>query len=119
MTFSEQKLVNKIIFQYNKLNKKYNNDLIIIHNLQELETNNQVENYIKNILLNSANFNLKFDDKNEIYKKRNLFDLNIHSIKHYIFAKKNSEAGYSYNQKAIESLISKINEVFPILINLY
>ena len=89
MTFSEQKLINKIIFQCNKLNKKYKNYLIIIHNLQELETNNQVENYIKNILLNSANFNLKLDDKKEDYKKGYLFDLNNHSIKHYIFAKKN------------------------------
>lgn len=108
LTFSEQKLVNKIIFQCNKLNYK----LIIIHNLQELETNNQVENYIINILLNSANFNLKFNDKNEDHK---LFDVNNRSIRHYIFAKKNSEAGNYYNEKTIES----VREIIKISNNKY
>ena len=103
LSFSEQKLINKIIkdlekLNYNKQNNKERNNknLIIIHNLQTYETEAQIKKYIEDTLLKSASFKIKkdesnFDDKND--KVEFFFDIDNNSIKHFIYAKENSEAG--------------------------
>ena len=103
LSFSEQKLINKIIkdlekLNYNKQNNKERNNknLIVIHNLQTYETEAQIKKYIEDTLLKSASFKIKkdesnFDDKND--KVEFFFDIDNNSIKHFIYAKENSEAG--------------------------
>ena len=60
LTFSEQKLINKISEDIKKFKLKGNSkSLIIIHNLQTFETKDQVENYIENTLKNSATFEIE------------------------------------------------------------
>ena len=56
LTYSEQLLINKIKIEAKKQNK---GRLIIIHNLQEFRTKEQVEDYINNTLMKCSNFNLK------------------------------------------------------------
>ena len=79
LTYSEQLLINKIKEQ----NKKIKRIIFIIHNLQEFWARNQVENYIKNTLLNCSTFKLKKrtwistqedEDNNEIKIKENKED---------------------------------------------
>jgi hypothetical protein len=79
LTYSEQLLINKIKEQ----SKKIKRIIFIIHNLQEFWARNQVENYIKNTLLNCSTFKLKKrtwistqedEDNNEIKIKDNSED---------------------------------------------
>ena len=56
LTYSEQLLINKIKIEAKKQNK---GRIIIIHNLQDLRTKEQVQDYIKNTLLKCSTFNLK------------------------------------------------------------
>ena len=56
LTYSEQILINKIKVESKIQNKTR---IFIIHNLQELRTIKQVENYIQNSLLKCSTFNLK------------------------------------------------------------
>ena len=57
LTYSDQKLLNKIKneMRIDKLNKT----LYIIHNLKTYTSIKQVQNYIENILLKNAVFDLK------------------------------------------------------------
>ena len=55
-TFEEQKLLNKVKNDMKNLKRK--EPLIVIHNLKEFERVNQVEDYIKNVLLRSSTFKL-------------------------------------------------------------
>ena len=65
LTFSEQKLINKISEDIKKLKVKgISKYLIVIHNLQTFETKEQVENYIKNYLKKSASFEIEEDKTN-------------------------------------------------------
>ena len=57
----DQILLNKVIEECVKKNKK---NLYVIHNLKNFFTKNQVKDYIKNILMKSATFNL--EEKEEI-----------------------------------------------------
>ena len=61
LTYSEQLLINKIKEESKKQNKKR---IYIIHNLKEFITVNQVENYIKNIILKICKSNEK--ENNEL-----------------------------------------------------
>ena len=111
MTFSEQKLINRISLDLERLKKKRNRSLLIIHNLQTLETIEQVENYVKEYLLNSATFHLEkdhsvFDGLNCEY----YYDSKNKEIRHLIYAKEFSEAGNFYNPKAIK-LIKSTNAI--------
>ena len=72
LTYSEQLLINKIKLYAQEQNK---GRIIIIHNLKEFRTKEQVENYIENTLLKCSCFNLKkrtfiidkkYERKNEI-----------------------------------------------------
>ena len=110
LTFSEQKLINKISEDIKKLKiKGISKSLIVIHNLQTFETIADVENYIKNTLKNSATFQIE-DDKtnfsgNIIYycEKPDKY------IKHFIYAKEDTEAGNHYNKNTINSIKSLYN----------
>ena len=120
LTFSEQKLINKISKDLEKLgnsNSKniYNKKLIIIHNLQTFETVKQVQNYINNTLLKSATFKLKkgkgnFDDTGEYFYEEKENNENKRSeIIHFIYAKEYSEAGEFYNKSAIKLIKNYYN----------
>ena len=110
LTFSEQKLINKISEDIKKLKLKGNSkSLIVIHNLQTFETKEQVETYIKNTLKNSATFEIE-EDKTNFPEESNFFcEKTEKFIKHFIYAKEDSEAGKYYNQKTINSIKSLYN----------
>ena len=114
LTYSEQKLINKILDEIKNLN--VNKKIFIIHNLKELFTKEQVEDYINKTLLKSVTFKLVerqnidteytkynnpkygryFVEKNEKNNKNNT------DIFHLIFANEDSEAGKIYNRFALE-----------------
>jgi len=60
LTYSEQLLINRIKEVCKKQNKKR---ILIIHNLKELRTKEEVENYIKNTLLKCSLFDLNTMEK--------------------------------------------------------
>ena len=105
LTYSEQKLLNKIKNEIKKA--KLNKTLYVIHNLKTYTTIKQVEDYIKDILLKNATFDLQKqqkistkinDNKGEIYYEKNS-DISSY---HLIFANEDSEAGDYYNKYTLE-----------------
>lgn len=127
LTFSEQKLINKIKRTYLNLGKK--GQLIIIHNLQSYVTLDQVKTYINETLLKSETFNLKENFK--ISKESTLDNKNKSELKwsyyhepksepntiHLIFARGGSEAGNFYNKKGVQhiyDIMNTINEKEPL-----
>ena len=110
LTYSEQKLLNRIKSKIKtSKNKENQNTLFIIHNLITYTSIKQVEDYIENFLLKSATFNLekghKISTKIEDIKGINYYeedkDLKIH---HLIFANDGSEAGEYYNDFTLDFL---------------
>jgi len=82
LTYSEQLLINKIKEESKRQNK---GRILIIHNLQEFRTKEQVEDYIHNYLFNYSTFNLikrtrittekdKENNNKEKKEKQNLVD---------------------------------------------
>ena len=57
LTYSEQKLINRIKTEMK--NQKIDKPLYIIHNLVLYDTVDKVENHIKNVLLKCATFQLE------------------------------------------------------------
>ena len=107
LTYSEQKLLNRISNEFKKAKSK-NKPLFIIHNLITYTSIDQVKDYIKKFLLESATFELekghKINTKNvqvdgEYYFELNNFDLKIY---HLIFANEGSEAGNYYNNFTLD-----------------
>jgi len=108
LTYSDQKLLNKIKteMRIDKLNKT----LYVIHNLKIYTSIKQVQNYIENILLKNAVFDLKKQIK--IYSKfndnRGEYFYEKKEIKggfpvyHLIFANEGSEAGNYYNKFTLQ-----------------
>jgi len=114
LTYSEQKLINKILDEIKNLD--VNKKIFIVHNLKELFTKEQVEDYIKKTLLKSVTFSLVerqyigseytrsnnsqykryFVEKNDDNNKKNV------DIFHLIFANEDSEAGKFYNRFALD-----------------
>ena len=102
LTYSEQKLLNRI----REESKKTNKTLFIIHNLMTFTRIEQVQQYIKNYLLKDATFDLekgtkistkiKEKDVPYYYEKNNKI-----KIFHLIFANEGSEAGNYYNDFAL------------------
>ena len=108
LTYSEQKLINRIKNEIHraKLSRK---NIFIIHNLITYTSIDQVENYIQEFLMNSATFKLKeghnirtginqekgkyFSEENTEYKELDIY--------HLIFANEGSEAGKFYNNKTL------------------
>jgi len=104
LTYSEQKLLNKIKNEMRKA--KLNKTLYVIHNLKAYTSIQQVENYIKDILLKNATFDLekqqkistlKDDNEGEVYYEKNKDKDKDPKIFHLIFANEGSEAGKYYN----------------------
>ena len=103
LTYSEQKLLNKIRIKLkNGQINKSNNSLFVIHNLMTYTTVEQVESYIKGTLLKSATFeleenikiNIKTERQNGVCYYEKDSDMNIY---HLIFANDYSDAGKYYN----------------------
>ena len=127
LTFSEQKLINKIKKTFKDLNKK--GQLVIIHNLQSYVTLDQVKNYINETLLKSSTFNLteEFEVSKEMTTDKNepqwsyFYESKVEpDTKHLIFAREKSQAGNFYNQMSIKyiyNILNTINEKEPL--NLY
>ena len=104
LSYSEQKLLNKIKSEFLRAKNK---TLYVIHNLMTFTTVKQVETYIQETLLKSATFNLEKqiipnEGKEPIlcfYEKKS-----NPQIKHLIFANQGSEAGNKYNNNTLEYL---------------
>ena len=104
MTYSEQKLINKIKILLQNLKKRKN--IFVIHNLMTLTKMNQVKDYIDNNLLKNAAFKLEEGYKISISnEKKGLYfiekdDEKIYDFTtyHYIMAQEGSEAGDYFNE---------------------
>ena len=129
MTYSEQKLLNKIKLQIkNSTYSKYNKRLFIIHNLMTYTKMEQVEEYIENILSKSITFKLEEGHKISIssekvnglyYIEKNEDKNNPLQIYHYIMANEGSEAGnycndFTVNQLSKFFIVSK-DEPFDVI----
>ena len=128
LTLTAQKFINRIIKYY--ANKK----IFIVHNLKTFIQRNQVEEYIKNTLLQSLTFDLEKEkyysletpkkgqkEQNQYYYKQKLKDNK--TIIHLIIANQNSDAGKFYNPFAIDYINShlslvKVKKPFNIVKNL-
>ena len=110
LSFSEQKLINKISIDLKKLNENKNlkpKNLIIIHNLQTYETKKQVEKYIEEFIMKSATFKVVKDESNNSQDNiEYFFDSENDYIKHFLYAKENSEAGEYYNKRTINAILN-------------
>ena len=113
LTYSEQKLLNRIKTDIQKL--KINRPLYIIHNLKTFYTIKQVKDYIKNTLRKSATFDLKkgqniSSDLKEI-KGTYYYEKNSSpKIFHLIFANEGSEAGNYYNNYTLQFIEKKYQD---------
>ena len=107
LTYSEQKLINRIKNEIQRA--KINKPLFIIHNLITYTSVEQVEEYIDKYLLNSATFNLEkghhISTKIKENKGTYFYEKNSNpKIFHLIFANEGSPAGNFYNDYALEFL---------------
>ena len=119
LTYSEQKLINRIQteIQRTKINRK----LFVIHNLITYTTKDQINDYVNTYLLKSATFNLEEGHKiNCSTKEENgiyFFEKNTEpKIYHLIFANEGSEAGEYYNNftlNFIENQYSDVTDLRP------
>ena len=103
LTFSEQKLINKIKL----LQKKSSKPLFIIHNLMVYTSIKQVEEYIQECLLNSTTFiieqGLNATTKTESIKGKYFYEKKANPpIYHLIYANEGSEAGENYNNFTLQ-----------------
>lgn len=100
LSLSDQKLLRTIKELIEKEKR-----LFIIHNLKSFKFLEQVEDYIKNILLNSTSFKLNegkiISTKSKDEKDPYFFYEEDKLIYHLIYANENSEAGIYYNNFAI------------------
>ena len=123
LTYSEQKLLNRIKTDLKKRKKNYS--LYVIHNLQTYVEKEQVERYIKETLLNCATFELK--ERKDIFiheKKENENDIyfvevfkeqdSSQKIFHLIFANDSSNAGKYYNNFTLNFLRRRFNDTTQI-----
>jgi uncharacterized protein YerC len=105
LTYSEQKLLNKVKTEIKRANLK--KTLYVIHNLKTYTSVEQVQNYIKDILLNCATFDLeklqKISTKKEINDGDIYYEKNSNPpVYHLIFANEGSEAGKYYNNYSLQ-----------------
>ena len=124
LTLTNQKFINRIIKNYS--NKK----IYIIHNLKTFIEKEQVENYIKDTLMESVTFHLEQDQyyyfeeektaeniekENQIFFKQKLkgneYKENNRVIIHLIIANEESEAGKYYNNSTINYLNQQLRQV--------
>ena len=110
LTYSEQKLINRIKTEIKRA--KIGKPLYIIHNLMTYEEIKQVEDYVEKFLLKSATFKLVKGHKiSTEYKDYNGNEgIYYHEensnpkIFHLIFANENSKAGKYYNNFTLNFL---------------
>ena len=107
LTYSEQKLINRIKSDIRRA--KINKSLYVIHNLKTYTSVKQVEDYINDILLKSVTF--KLEKKEAITTKKEsktgavYYEKNCHpQIYHLLFANEGSEAGKYYNRYTLDFL---------------
>ena len=106
LTYSEQKLLNRIKIEMQR-SKIKNKQLFIIHNLITYTSVEQVNDYINNILLKSQTFHLeegqnistKLETKNGKYFYKKEIEPKIY---HLIFANEGSKAGEYYNNFTLD-----------------
>ena len=123
LTYSEQKLLNRIKADLKKRKKHYS--LYVIHNLQTYVEKEQVEKYINETLLNCATFELK--ERKDIFiheKEKKMNDTyyvevfkeqdTSQKIFHLIFANDSSNAGNYYNEFTLEFLRKRFNDTTQI-----
>ena len=109
LTYSEQKLLNRISNEFKKAKNK-NKPLFIIHNLITYTSIEQVKDYIKQFLLESATFDLEkghnINTKTQQVDGEYYFEVNNFGLKiyHLIFANEGSEAGNYFNNFTLEFL---------------
>ena len=119
LTYSEQKLLNRIRTKFLKSRNNKNNDqkpLFIIHNLMTYKTINQVEEYINDLLLKSATFDLaighKISTKEEEKEGTYFYEKILNQrIFHLIYAKEGSSAGNYYNNFTLDFLENSYQNV--------
>ena len=117
MTLSEQKLLTRIKSQANQ-------QIIVVHNLQNFVLIKQVKDYIKNTLLKLKLISLErnvyqqnYEDiKNEKEEQNNKFNKyyfveNKEKVIHVILANEYSEAGNYYNETTLKYLKKKIDTI--------
>ena len=111
LTYSEQKLLNKIKLQLK--NSKLRKSLFVIHNLMTFTKMSQVEEYVNTILKKSITFKLEEGHKiststekiNGLYYIEQNDDKNPEfQIYHYIMANEGSEAGNYLNKFTCDQL---------------
>ena len=103
LTYSEQKLINRIKLEMQRA--KIIKPLYIIHNLITYTTIDQVKEYIDTILLKSLTFKLVEGHNigTEINKESKTFYYSEgNNIFHLIFANEGSEAGKYYNELTLK-----------------
>ena len=119
LTYSEQKLLNRIRTEFLKArnNKtKAHRPLFIIHNLMTYKTIEQVEEYINDYLLKSATFDLDIGHKISTQEKEKKGTYYYEKIKnqeifHLIFAHDGSVAGDHYNNLTLDFLENSYQNV--------
>ena len=105
LSLSEQKLLFRIRTEIKR--NKINRPLYIIHNLKTYSSIKQVQDYINNVLLRSATFDLeeqeKISTKTEVKDGINFYEKKSQPpIFHLIFANEGSEAGKYYNKYTLD-----------------
>ena len=117
LTYSEQQLLLRIKRENTK------KTIFIVHNLLNLETKQQVKDYIDNVLNKSLTFHINkrimtnYDENEKVdatvlnqtyyheqYTDNNDNNKKLYTIEHLIMAKEGTEAGNYYNQSAINFL---------------
>ena len=112
LTFNEQKLINRIKHDIEAMkDEEVKRQIFVIHNLLNFQTKKQVEDHIKNTLLNVISFNLKeqydFMQKEENQNNVYYVEEKKYQIYHLIMAKEGTEAGNYYNNYTYKFLIDK------------
>ena len=111
LTFNEQKLINRIKHDMEAMKDQGKKQIFVIHNLLNFQTKKQVEDHIKNTLLNVISFNLKeqydFMQKEENQNNVYYVEEKKYQIYHLIMAKEGTEAGDYYNNYTYKFLIDK------------
>ena len=116
LTYSEQKLINKIKKLQKEKKKKTHKPLFIIHNLITYTSIEQVNDYIKENLFKSATFILEeghnISTKTEVKKGKYYYEKNEDfKIFHLIYANEGSEAGNYYNKTTLDFLENSFQDI--------
>ena len=117
LTYSEQKLINRIKTEIQR--SKVNRKLFIIHNLMTYTTKEQIKDYIDKCLLKSATFNLEEGHKINTLREGEtgiyFYEKNTEpKIYHLIFANEGSEAGDYYNNYTLKFIENQYSDVIDL-----